>query len=291
MGVLACDEDSPTIPEEPTPVEYEKPFLQKPAAGDSIYLPYTFDWASRHDYSSYRLQISDDTSFTNLLYDTDVGENLRYAPEADLPEGIMHWRVGGVEEDTVVWSETWPFLLYELRPLYQSRSCNLTIHGIDFLMENRMTSRSILYYYSLTDHEYDRLGLHGSRFEGSAKAFESDSTIRGYLEIDFEWGTDVITKFKYSESKYRRWMPKNLLATYQRWDTLRISVKGAWRPANDSWVYELRGETVLREYIDSYHYGSEWWKTDAFWNTSKGWYSAGGLLYAEDAYIRIEFNE
>ena len=298
IGVLSCDEESPTIPGEPTPVEYEKPFLQKPAAGDSIYLPYTFDWASRHDYSSYRLQISDDTSFTNLLYDKDVGKNLRYAPEADLPEGIMHWRVGGVEEDTVVWSDSWPFLLYELRPLFQSRSCILTTEGISFLVRSKTWSDSIRYEthkynFTLQSVELERTNAPGMMYAGFGSITPRYSKIEWNIHIFFDLGSDMVRCMEFKEQATRAlfWMPSGGYRGETR-DTLILAGIGTWEASGNDGHFEMRGAERIRRFVTSYHFGgSTWYWSNPGYFTKASDYVADSLIVNEGAFIRLEFTK
>ena len=299
MGVLACDEDSPTIPEEPTPVEYGKPFLQKPAAGDSIYLPYTFDWASRHDYRSYRLQISEDTSFANPLYDKNVGEDLRYAPDAELPEAQMYWRVGGVEEDTVVWSDSWPFHIFELRPIYQSRSCKLSIHGTDFMIysweHTHIDTLSIALH--VVNVELERTNSQGFVFHGHATA-EGANELRGLdtsmdwrIEVEFIHGTSDIGSFVFKEESYRHLVFNNSSLEYEYRNKSRIAGERAWKPAATDWVYEMRGIQNIRDFITSFDL-KRWTVTrSAFTGESVRYYTATSLEINEDAFVRLEFKE
>lgn len=299
IGVLSCDEESPTIPEEPAPVEYEKPFLQKPAAGDSIYLPHTFDWASRHDYHSYRLQISEDASFTNPLYDKDVGEDLRYAPDAELPEAQLYWRVGGVEEDTVVWSETWPFHVFELRPVYQSRSCRLSIHGLDFMIYSweRTHIDTLSHSIHVVNVELKRENNPGFVFHGHATVEGAnelrglDSTMNWRIEVEFIHGTSDIKSFVFEEESYRRLVFKNPRGEHEYRNNSRIVCQSAWKAATD-WVYEIRGIRNIRDFITSYDL-ERWtlYSKNAFSEKVVRYYTAKTLEINEDAFIRLEFSE
>ena len=89
--------------------------LQKPIAGYQtvVYHP-RFSWTAVPTADAYKIQISDDTSFTNIVDEDEVHAVIhRYVCDKVLPAGIYYWRVAeviGVQAMTWSASETFTII-------------------------------------------------------------------------------------------------------------------------------------------------------------------------------------
>lgn len=99
-----CDADSfKTI--------HSAPKLSKPK-NNSINIPLSLDfgWVFRPIYKYYRLQISEDSSFTEIIFDVDSIGNTHIFIENLKHNHTYYWRVNATnDEGTSPWSEIWEF--------------------------------------------------------------------------------------------------------------------------------------------------------------------------------------
>ena len=76
----------------------EPPLLQSPAAQAQQYAPsVAFAWTRSAEAGRYRLQVADEAGFARPRLDQSVDAGTRW--DADLPEGLHHWRVASVRAD------------------------------------------------------------------------------------------------------------------------------------------------------------------------------------------------
>ena len=72
------------------------PTLLNPAASSTVSSNPVFSWSAVTGASKYRVQISTEPDFTPLVYNVDT-VNRKATPPADLPLGLLYWRVAGTD--------------------------------------------------------------------------------------------------------------------------------------------------------------------------------------------------
>jgi uncharacterized protein (TIGR02145 family) len=116
--INGCKEDSgPTEPQTPPPT----PVLSSPADNSTdVSIPVTLNWLASDGAASYGLQISTDTLFSNIVYDSS-GFTTRSRSITSLNNLTKYyWRVNATNQNgTSAWSNNWSFTTI--------RSCGSTI--------------------------------------------------------------------------------------------------------------------------------------------------------------------
>jgi hypothetical protein len=81
------------------------PTLLTPTEGQTVASNPTFSWTAVSGAVKYRVQISPEPDFTPLTYNVDT-VNRKATPPADLPLGLLYWRVAGTDGSTGIGSFT-----------------------------------------------------------------------------------------------------------------------------------------------------------------------------------------
>ena len=72
------------------------PTLLTPTEGQTVSANPIFSWSNVSGAAEYRVQISTSAAFSSFVYNVDT-VNRKATPPADLPLGLLHWRVAGTD--------------------------------------------------------------------------------------------------------------------------------------------------------------------------------------------------
>ena len=81
------------------------PTLLSPTEGQTVSSNPTFSWTSVGGAVKYRVQVSTSPAFSSFAYNVDT-VNVKATPPADLPLGLLYWRVAATDGGSGIGSYT-----------------------------------------------------------------------------------------------------------------------------------------------------------------------------------------